>query len=444
MSQTRITRRDFARGAAAAFAFTILPARARGANERVDVACVGIGGKGYGEVMDVSKAGGNIVGLCDVDLNRIPGGDKDPRELFPEAKFYRDFRKMFDEYGDHIDAVTVSTPDHTHFHASLRAIREGKHVYTQKPLTHSIWEARTLREEAAKAGVATQMGNQAHAGEPIRRAVEHLRAGLVGKVREVHTWTNRPIWPQGMTELPPKQPVPEGLAYQLWLGPVAPHPYNKAYLPFNWRGWWAFGTGALGDMGCHIMDMPYWALDLQHPTRVEADAEGNTEVSGPKASTITHTFPAGKYNVSDMIYTWSDGGRMPSAEVFEGFDLPIDQIAGRYDLVVIGEKGKMLFNRGRPEWLTSPSSLVEDFEAPEPTLPRVPNEDAEWLAACAGGPPSQGAFDYSARLTEFVLLGNLAVRLGRPIEWDGPNLRATNCPEADELIRREYRKGWEV
>lgn len=442
MTERRISRRDFARGAAAAFTFTILPARARGANDRVDVACIGVGGKGRGEVSDVSEAGGNIVALCDVDLKRISGRN-DPREAHPDAKFYTDFRKMLDEMDRQIDAFTVSTPDHTHFHPALRAIRMGKHVYCQKPLTHSIWEARTLAEEARKQGVATQMGNQAHAGEPIRRGVEYIRAGLIGTVREVHTWTNRPIWPQGMVTPPEPEEVPETLDWDLWLGPAADRPYSSAYVPFNWRGWWDFGTGALGDMGCHIMDMPFWALDLDAPTGFDATSEGNTPLSGPTASTVSYTFAPGEYS-GDLVYTWSDGGRMPPDEALSGFDLSNEEIARRFDLVMIGDKGKLLFSRGRTEWLTAPGELLEGFEAPEPTIPRVPNEDAEWLEACKGGPPALSNFDYSGPLTEFVLLGNLAIRLGRPLSWDSTNLRCPDAPEADALIRREYRKGWEA
>jgi predicted dehydrogenase len=442
MTERRISRRTFAKGAAAAFAFTILPARARGANDRVNVACIGVGGKGRGEVSDVSEAGGNIVALCDVDLGRIAGRD-DPREAHPQARFYADFRKMLDEMDRQIDAVTISTPDHTHFHPALKAIRMGKHVYCQKPLTHSIWEARVLAEEARKHGVATQMGNQAHAGEPIRRGVEFVRAGLIGKVREVHTWTNRPIWPQGMAWPPEPGTVPGTLDWDLWLGPASDRPYSSAYVPFNWRGWWDFGTGALGDMGCHIMDMPFWALDLGAPTGFDASSEGNTPWSGPLASTVSYTFAPGEYS-GDLAYTWSDGGRMPPDEALSGFDLPREEIARRFDLVMIGDRGKLLFSRGRTEWLTAPGELLEEFEAPEPTIPRVANEDAEWLEACKGGPAALSNFDYSGPLTEFVLLGNLAIRLGRPLSWDSEAMRCPDAPEADPLIRREYREGWEA
>ena len=444
MNPHQVTRRTFLGGAAAsAFAFTILPGRARGANERVRVASIGIGGKGASDVSGVSGAGADIVALCDVDMRQTARKGQDAREAHPNAKFFRDFRVMLDEFESNFDAVTVSTPDHVHAHASVMAMRRKKHVYCQKPLSHSLWEARLMAETARETGVATQMGNQAHAGEPIRRAVELIRAGLIGKVREVHTWTNRPIWPQGMAERPEAKPVPDELAWDLWLGPVADREYSPDYVPFKWRGWWDFGTGALGDMGCHIMDMPFWALDLKSPTSVEAESAGNTALSGPTESTITYRFPAGKY-CDDLTYTWYDGSRMPSEEVFSGVDLPRDRLAKQYDLIMIGDKGKFVFNRGNTNFLVLPEGRLAEFADTPETLPRVKDEDVEWIAACQGGPPALSNFANSGPLTEFVLLGNLAIRLGRRIEWDGPNLKAPGTPEADALIRREYRKGWEL
>jgi predicted dehydrogenase len=339
MSQHRATRRRFLQGTAlSAFAFTVLPGRVWGANERVSVACIGIGGKGAGEVADVSAAGADIVALCDVDDNRRSRKGQDARDLHPKAAYYRDFREMLDRMDKSIDAVTVSTPDHVHCHASVRAMRQGKHVYCQKPLTRTIGEARLMATTAREHKVATQMGNQAHAGEPIRRGVELIRAGLIGKVREVHCWTNRPIWPQGMTERPAPSEVPATLDWDLWLGPNPDLAYSPAYVPFKWRGWWDFGTGALGDMGCHIMDMPYWALDLKYPYRVEAESEGNTPLSGPKASTVTHHFRPGPHS-GELSFAWYDGGRMPSSEALSGLDLSAEDVAKRFDLVMIGEKG---------------------------------------------------------------------------------------------------------
>jgi predicted dehydrogenase len=323
------------------------------------------------------------------------------------------------------------------------AMRLGKHVYCQKPLSHSIWEARLMRDTAREHGVATQMGNQAHAGEPIRRAVELIRAGMIGKVREVHAWTDRPIWPQGMTERPAEQPVPAGLAWDLWLGPAPHRPYNSAYCPFNWRGWWDFGTGALGDMGCHILDMPYWALDLNCPTAVEAEQEGNTAESGPKSSVVTYTFAPGKFS-DELTLRWYDGGRMPPEGLFAEAGIKPGKRNLPFNLVFVGEKGTFYCNHMTENWVTAPRSLLNEVADTPRTLPRVANEDAEWLAACRGGPAALSNFDYSSRLTEFVLLGNLAIRLGKRIEWDGEQMKATNAPEADALIRREYRNGWEL
>ena len=430
-------------GTAAAFSFQFVPAHVWGANERLQVGCIGIGGKGAGDVADVAAAGGKIVALCDVDDNRRVRKGMDARELHPGASFHRDFRVMLDKHEREIDAVTVSTPDHVHCLAAVRAMQMGKHVYCQKPLTYSIGEARLMAETAEKHGVATQMGNQAHAGEPIRRAVEWVRAGLIGKVQEVHTWTNRPIWPQGLTAEPPLQPTPAGLDWDLWLGPAPKRPYNEAYCPFKWRGWWDYGTGALGDMGCHIMDMPYWALDLKYPSRVEADSDGNTAISAPTASTVRYQFPAGKYS-DELEFSWYDGGRMPAADVLAESGMTSKQVAGKFDLVMIGEKGKLFFNRGNLNWLITPASVLEDFKAPEPTLPRVASEDAEWIEACKGGPPALSRFQDAGPFTETVLLGNLAIRLGEPVEWDGPAMKAVGCPRADRYIHRTYRRGWKL
>ncbi len=438
-----LSRRSFlARSGPVVVSSALVHRLAWGANDRLQVGCIGIGGKGASDVSGVAGAGAAIVALCDVDENRRGKKGKGAQDLHADAAFYKDFRVMLEKEGKNLDAVTVSTPDHVHAAASILAMRLGKHVYCQKPLAHSVWEARRMAEVAVQAKVATQMGNQAHAGEPIRRAVEWVRAGLLGKVREVHAWTNRPIWPQGMTARPAAEPVPEGLEWDLWLGPAPERPYNAAYCPFKWRGWWDFGTGALGDMGCHIMDMPFWALDLKHPVSVEAEAEGNTPESGPKASTVTYRFPAGTY-CEALTYVWYDGNRMPPAEVIADAGVPEKEVAKKFDLVMVGEKGKLFFQRGNTSWATSPKSLLDEFKAPAPTIPRVKDEDVEWVQACTGGPAALSNFALAGPFTEQILLGNLAVRLGRKIEWDGVNLKATNAPEADALIRRAYRKGWE-
>ena len=445
----RITRRRFVGTAAAsAFAFTYVPSRVFGANERLNVAGIGVGGKGASDVGGAADAGCNIVALCDVDENRAAATFK----RFPNAKRYSDFRVMLEQQKD-IDAVTVSTPDHVHAPASIMAMRMGKHVYCQKPLTHSVYEARLMAETAKQYGVATQMGNQAHAGEPIRRGVELVRAGIIGKVHEVHTWTNRPIWPQGMQIKPPAKQVPSTLDWDLWLGPASWREYSDAYVPFKWRGWWDFGTGALGDMACHIMDMAFWSLQLQHPISVEAEFDGNTAESPPFWSNITYQFPA-RGDQPPVKLVWHDGYTGPDRSKDPQNFPPADVLEGQnpkaFGTVLIGEKGKMFFsrsggsgqNRRRTNWLITPPSIAEDFEPPKKTIPRVENEDVEWVQACKGGPAALSNFSYSGPFTEMVLLGNVAIRAGKKILWDGENLKATNAPEADPLIRREYRRGW--
>jgi predicted dehydrogenase len=420
-----------------------VPQRVFGANDKIGVASIGVGGKGTSDVKGSDKAGAKIVALCDVDAKRA----KKTLEAYPDRPLYHDFRKMLDQEDKHIDAVTVSTPDHVHAVAAVRAMRMGKHCYCQKPLTRTIWEARRVAETAKECGVATQMGNQAHAGESIRRAVELLRAGLLGEVREVHTWTNRPIWPQGMTERPEPKEVPEGLHWDLWLGPAKSIPYGEGYCPFKWRGWWDFGAGALGDMGCHIMDMPYWALDLAYPKTVEATQEGNTPLAAPLHAHVTYTFPKGPYSAEDLKFHWWDGigkgGEYPPAEIFAEFNLSQEQGTKQFGAALIGDKGKLLFNRGKMEWLCLPEDRLVDFREKTPkTLPRTSNEDVEWIEACKGGPAALSNFSNSGPFTEVVLLGNLAVRLGHPIEWDGPNMKAINTPEAETLIKPDYREGW--
>jgi predicted dehydrogenase len=439
----------------AAGAAMYVPSRAWGANERLNVACIGVGGKGRGEVLDSAAAGANIVGLCDVDEDRIRrGSDRSILKQFPEAKFYRDFRKMLDEMESTIDAVTVSTPDHTHFVVSMAAMERGKHVYTQKPLTKTIYEARQMAKAARKYKVATQMGNQSHASGTLRRNVELIRAGIVGRVSEVHVWSNRPIWPQGMQQPPAAEPVPATLDWDLWTGPAKMQPYSSTIVPFRWRGWRAYGCGALGDMACHLCDIPYWALDLRYPTVIEAEQEGNSAVAFPCWQEITYTFPGTQYTTDALQLVWHDGvpvgkrrdggpGKMPDEALLAGSGMEPAVALQKFNGVAIGEKGRMFFSRGS-HIVTDPDGLLEEVANTPKVFPRPQNEDAEWQNACKGGPLPLGNFDYSSRLTEFVLAGDLPVALGKRIEWDGESMKATNAPEADALIRYEYRKGWEV
>ncbi len=472
MNAHRIGRRDFLRASAtAALAFQILPRSARGANERIQVGCIGIAGKGHSDVLGAAAAGGVIVALCDVADPRNPalGRKKNAKAMettildsFKDARYFTDYREMIAAMPG-IDAVTVSTPDHHHFHASMTAMKKGKHVYCQKPISHSVWEARRMAETAAEFKVQTQMGNQAHAGEPIRRGVELVRAGVIGKVTEVHAWTNRPIWPQGMKAWPKAEPVPKGLDWDLWIGPAPFHDYSPEIAPFKWRGWWDFGAGALGDMGCHIMDMPYWALGLTSPTRVEAKQGGGTDIAGPLWSTVTYHFPTGHFG-APVKFVWYDGvsskdgvyKHTPPDELWKADFPTADHCFRRFDLILVGEKGRMFFGRGRQDWIFKPESLTTGFTEPPKTIPRVSggtrdgkSDDSggpyvEWLTAIKTGTPALSNLASSGPFSETVLLGNLAVRLGKPLAWDGKNLKATNAPEADAIIRRAYRKGWEM
>ncbi len=480
----KLNRRQILKTATWGSVFTIIPRSAWGANERIYLAGIGVGGKGAGEVSDLTAAGATFSALCDVDVTRAAKSIK----ALPQATLYSDFRVMLEKEKG-IDAVTVSTPDHTHAIASLTAMALGKHVYCQKPLTHTIHQARVMTKAARHFKVVTQMGNQAHAGEPIRRAVELVRAGIIGPVREVHCWTNRPTWPQGQAAIAEQAKLaaisrPADLDWDLWLGPAAHREFNACYVPFKWRGWWDFGTGALGDMACHIMDMPYWALDLGSPTSVAAESGGMTSATGPDWSTITYQFPSrervggGTLGASvgpvasvaqpPVKFVWYDGNRdgkanapyellqQASAEALSaGAPTVVEPTKGRkgrgavdqpsrWDLILVGDEGKMLFSRGSEDWIVSPSKRAELANEVPRTIQRVENEDAEWLAAIRGGSPALSNFDYAGPFTEVVLLGNLAVRLGKPIEWDARAMRATNAPEADQLIRPQSRPGWEL
>jgi len=361
---------------------------------------------------------------------------------------------MLDEMERTIDAVTVSTPDHTHFVASMAAMQRGKHVYTQKPLTKTIYEARQMAKAARKYKVATQMGNQGHATGTLRRNVELIRAGIVGRVSEVHVWSNRPIWPQGMQAWPAEEPVPATLDWDLWTGPAKLKPYSSMIVPFRWRGWRAYGCGALGDMACHLADIPYWALDLRYPTAIKARQEGNSAVAFPRWQEITYTFPGTQYTTDTLTFVWHDGvpvgqrrdgrsGQMPSGDILTGSGMQPSETLQRFNGVAVGEKGRMFFSRGSLV-VTDPDELLEEAADTPKVFPRPRNEDAEWQEACKGGPPALGNFDYSSRLTEFVLAGDLPVALDKPVDWDGENMKATNASEADSLVRYEYRKGWEV
>ena len=410
------------------------------ANEKVNVAGIGAGGKGSSDIAGAAGAGANIVALCDVDWNQAAETFK----KYPNAPKYKDFREMLDKEGKNIDAVTISTPDHMHAPIAVAAMQLGKHVYVQKPLTHDIFEARRLKELAKKYKVASQMGNQGHSGEGVRRLTEWIRAGVIGTVTEAHIWTDRPIWPQGINRPTDTPPVPDTLAWDLWLGTAPERPYNPAYLPFKWRGWWDFGCGALGDMACHIMDPAYTSLDLGYPTSVEAVSEGKTDETCPVWSIITYEFPAkGKRPAVKVI--WYDGKKLPPRPAAAKPDEKLGD--GDNGTLFVGDKGMLACGCYGGGPCLIPSEKMKDFTRPERSIPNSTGHYKEWLDACMGIDPPKGGwtnnFDYAGPFTEMVLLGNLAVRVGKKIEYDPVNMKVTNCPEANQYLQRQYRKGWE-
>jgi predicted dehydrogenase len=451
-------------------------------NERINVACIGIGGKGDSDSIEVAKHA-DLVAICDVDDNRLAGKNRH----YPRAEPFGDFRKMFDKMGKGIDAVTISTPDHTHAVATMMAIKLGKHVYTQKPMTHDIFEARQLRLAANEYKIASQMGNQGTATHRLREGVEAIRAGIVGPIKEVHIWTNRPIWPQSpaIKALPPQAPAPSYLHFDEWLGTAPARPYaDKYYHPFNWRGWWDFGTGALGDMGCHVANLPFMGLNLGHPDSVVAECEELNEQTYPGWARITFEFPARRSTglttggeMPPVKVVWYEGRRdgklvQPPEElttkVVDEYNkllklrkdpLVTGQNAGKKielttgGWIAVGEKGLLYSPKddGVP-WEALPAEEFLHYQPPSPTLPRCPLGDygtrdegqkVDWLAAIKGAPKALGNFDYAGMLTEFILLGNVAIREnGTKLQWDGPKRKFPNMPKAEKWLKREYRTPW--
>jgi len=434
-----LSRRDFVGSIAALAAFAIVPRRVLGGprhvppSEKLNIAGVGFGGRGDGDLHEVSSE--NVVALCDVDWKY---GAK-TFERYPKAKKYHDFRKMLEKEDKNIDAVVVATPDHTHAVITMMAIKMGKHVYCEKPLTHSVYEARKIAEAAREAKVATQLGNQGQASEGTRLVCEFIWDGAIGPVREVHSWCNRYISPRGIDRPKEEPAVPEWLDWDLWLGPARKRPYHPCYHPFSWRGWWDFGTGVLGDIGCHQLDSIFRALKLNYPTSVEASTSGVNEETAPLASIVRYEFPT-RGGLPPVKLTWYDGGLMPARppELADGL-----RFGGADDNLCVGDKGKMLGHRLLPE------SRSKEYGRPPRVLPRSPGHHKEWILACKGGEPANSNFDWAGPLTEVVLLGNIAVRMsqklyekGLKLYYDGPNMRITNLPEANNYIRGEYREGW--
>jgi predicted dehydrogenase len=404
-------------------------------DRKVNFAAIGCGGKGSGDIG--AMAGENVVALCDVDAARAAG----TFARFKQVPRYKDFRQMLTEMDEQIDAVTVSTPDHMHFPAAMMAITMGKHVFVQKPLTHTVEEARLLTLAARRHEVQTVMGNQGHCGEGIRLVREWVQAGCIGKVREAHVWTNRPIWPQGMTEPLPPAPVPGTLDWNRWLGVAPVRPYGRGYLPFNWRGWWDFGCGALGDMACHTMDAAFWGLDLLYPTSVIAEASGVSPQCAPKWSIVTYEFPA-RGDLPPVTLKWYDGKKKPPRPVHLEADREWGPGTGS---LIVGETASIL---AAGDYCDSPRIIPESKmqevlrDPPQKTIPRVKGgPHQEFVRAVKGQGPRPGSnFDYAGPFTETVVMGNLAVRMaGTKVEWDGENMKCTNSEKANALVRKEYR-----
>ena len=418
----------------------------------VNIACIGVGGKGSSDTDNAARYG-QIVALCDIDDNRL----KQKAKKYPNAKTFHDYRELLKVMGDKIDAVTVSTADHAHAAASIMAMRLGKHVYCQKPLTHSVSEARLMRETAQKFNVITQMGNQGTSHDGFRSNVELIRSGALGTVREIHAWTNRPFrnWEKGelywkqapdLTSRPADSPpVPEHIKWDLWLNAAPLRPYHPAYLPHDWRGWLDFGTGALGDMACHTAAMPFMALDLGLPTRVSAESSKVNSETYPAWATITYDFPA-RGDRPPVKLIWYEGAENGKRNLPK-LKLPGGQTPTQSGSLVIGSKGR-LYSSG-DSGNTRQLDGIAKIKVPEHSIPRLgtdtdPNHMREWIGAIQGGDPTLSNFDFASGLTESMLLGNVAVRLGKSIDYDGKTGTVTNAPEAAELIARARRKGWEL
>jgi predicted dehydrogenase len=404
-----------------------------GANERLNVAVIGVGGRGRANLNAVRDE--NVVALCDIDATRLGQA----AERFPRAECFADYRRLFDRVRN-LDAVVVATPDHHHAPATALALRAGKHVYCEKPLTHSVHEARAIAALARERRGATQMGNQGHSSANSYRVAELIRGNVIGPVREVHAWTDRPgrHWTQGLHRPKETPDVPANVSWDLWLGPAPRRPYNPAYVPFRWRGWWDFGTGALGDMACHILDVAFWSLRLAQPEWVEGESQGMTLESGPRSSTVRYQFPA-RGELPAVRLTWYDGGRTPSPELLGG-----EELRGDGGSLFIGTEGRKLLVRHGRAFTLLPRDRFADVTLPEHRLqPPEGGHHSEWLRACRNRDATTGSnFGYAAPMTEAILLGNVALRVGRRIEYDVRAGRVTNEPRAEQYLRRDYRPGW--
>ncbi|MBN2505953.1 MAG: Gfo/Idh/MocA family oxidoreductase [Verrucomicrobia bacterium] len=483
LASSSISRRRFIRNSSLALgtAWAAAPFLVRGQNlnSKIRVACIGVGGKGGSDTDSAYNMGGEIVGLCDVDRNTLNGKLRSLQKRArnagkpePQPKLYADFRKMLQELEQSIDAVTISPPDHVHGVAAVMAARMGKHIFCQKPLVQTVYEARLIGKLAREKKLCTQMGNQGSAERGLRRAVEVIQSGVIGNPRELHVWSNRPIWPQGIDRPPGEDPVPETLDWDLWLGPAQRRPYkNGVYHAFNWRGWFDYGTGALGDMACHTVNMPFRALKLGYPNVVEYEVGSRFyPETYPMTSRIRYEFPA-REGLPPLKFWWYDGNPDPRHRIHRGnFIQPLrppaeatkEIVALRDRLppsgaLIVGDKGKIFSpdDYGAQFYVI----LNDDKEyksgndhdackAVPQSIPRSPGHDQEWFNAIQQGKPdlAYSNFDIAAYLTEIILLGCVALRVGenRLMEWDGPNMRSTNLPEAERFVKRDYRSGWEI
>lgn len=470
-----VSRRYFIKYSSVAIAATTITGpyllRGQNLNSKIRVACIGVGGKGSSDTDDAAANGAELVALCDVDKDTL----HKKAQKFPHAKQYQDYRKLFDEMEKDFDAVTVSTPDHHHAPASVRAMKLGKHVFCQKPLTQTVYEARVMRKLAKDKKLATQMGNQGSADSGLRRAVEVIQAGVIGPVNELHVWSNRPIWPQGIMRPEGEDAVPENLDWDIWLGPAAMRPFKKGvYHDFKWRGWKDFGTGALGDMACHTVNMPFRALKLGYPDVVECEETSELfPETFPKTSRIRFEFPS-REGMPPLKFWWYDGSPgeksvkllRPSEDRTGEIRALKGSLPGS-GCLLIGDKGKIFspddygskfflllgddkdFKPGDFKEQEGDKSVEREHEAirniPK-TIPRSPGHMKEWFDMMKDGRPAYSNFDIAAYLTEIILLGCVAMQVGvnKRLDWDGPNMKAKNQKEAAKFVKHPYRKGWAV
>ena len=418
--------------AAAIYAGNGVVLASRSPNERLNLAAIGVANKGRHNIDQMTQH--NWVSFCDVDENFL----NDTAKGFPSANKYRDFRKMFDKEAANIDAVVVSTADHTHAPATSIALQLGKHVYCEKPLTHTVAEARHIANMAAKAKVATQMGTQIHADDNYRRVVELVRSGAIGKIKEVYNWCNKG-WSDGRFQTT-KQPTPANLDWDLWLGPAKSRDYCENIHPANWRRFWEFGSGTFGDMACHVMDLPFWALELESPTSVECEGPDIHADGAPAWVKATYQFPTKAHG--DIRFHWADGGANFDLvkQTQDGFGHSLADWG--LGVLFVGEKGMLAADYGQRHLL--PKDQFKDFKVPEKSIPDSIGHWNEWIAACKTGSPTTCNFQYSGRLTEAVLLGIVAFRSRSRVEWDAEKLIAKNNDAAQRYVSKSYRTGFEV